>query len=208
MKNLPRARFWLISSSALLALVGLGGAVGGTAGASTAPGLNGVPSCDKSTGNQVITWTVHNRFSADDTVTVVTWSPASTVTPLIQTIPAKGSGIITQTVAGNATSASLTIHAYVPGIDNENNMKTLTLAGTCTQRKPPGLGGHPGCDPSTGNQVITWTVHNRFNAVDTITVVSFSPGTITPTTLTLQPKTSGTLTRSARSERCPSWRGS
>jgi len=119
-----------------LAAGGLGLAVG-SAGADTPVtggrlALSGVGACDLATGNEVVTWTVTNvSFPATDTVTVVSATPG-TIAPLSLTLAPKASGTLIQTVPGTATSATLTIHSFVPGIDNEiKPPQTVTLPGQC-----------------------------------------------------------------------------
>src|SRR5271165_1046258 len=121
MRQNPRFRVWT-SFAVAIALGGLMSASGlgnGAAGAIPShPTLSGVATCDRTTGSEVVTWSVHNQFRLTQTVTVVTWSPASTVAPLALTLGPKVHGTIIQTLPGVATSASLTIRQFIQGVQN------------------------------------------------------------------------------------------
>ncbi|HMD44591.1 MAG TPA: hypothetical protein VKG43_00425 [Acidimicrobiales bacterium] len=121
---------------------GLGLVLGPTGAGADATGgrlaLSGVGVCDPATGSEVVTWTATNvDFPSTTTVVVHSYSPG-TITPLSLVLAPKASGTFTQTMAGTSTGATLTVHNYVPGIDNEIKPPlTVTLPGDCHLVVPP-----------------------------------------------------------------------
>lgn len=98
--------------------------------------ITGTSAC-QTDGTYTVTWKVANDYNSPETVTYVSKTGGGTVTGLPANIaaspnqPYKSVNVTQSGIAGNAHSASLTVHGVWGDNYSQNDTGTVTLAGNC-----------------------------------------------------------------------------